>query len=183
MHVNNVHSTYFAIRAGLHCWKAIVHLLLEEEKFVLTEEQSCSILLTCLFHVVIMLLNMQQWWPNFVVTTLLSKVKNIVDNVVHAAWPAQLCPYHVGRFNFVHIMLANSRRWELMLCVRQPKEIIYISRFLVIINWNKLDITVQFALNDDAAFEDGGQITFITSTFFVHLFSSIRFTIESHFLT
>ena len=100
-----------------------------------------------------------------------------------SCWPAQLCPYHVGRFNFVHIMLANSRRWELMLCVRQPKEIIYISRFLVIINWNKLDITVQFALNDDAAFEDGGQITFITSTFFVHLFSSIRFTIESHFLT
>ena len=100
-----------------------------------------------------------------------------------SCWPAQLCPYHVGRHNFVHIMLANLRRWELMLYVRQAKEITCISRFLVIINWNKLNITLQFALNDYAVFEDGGQITFITSTFFVLLFSSIRFTIESHFLT
>ena len=103
--------------------------------------------------------------------------------IIHAAIMTELCPYHVDRLNFVHIMLANSWRWELMLYVRQAKEITYISRFLVIINWNILNITVQFALNDDAVFEDGGQITFITSTFFVLLFSSIKFTIESHFLT
>ena len=59
-----------------------------------------------------------------------------------SCWPAQLCPYHVGRHNFVHIMLANLRRWELMLYVRQAKEITCISRFLVIINWNKL-ITIR----------------------------------------
>ena len=91
---------------------------------------------------------MQQWWLNNVVTKLLSWLNNIVDNVVHAAWPAQLCPYHAGQLKVVHarqlifvhmhadvdqINLVHAC-WrvhfmlELILYVRQMKEITYISR-------------------------------------------------------
>ena len=111
--------------------------LFQQYCWAMMKQQGCSWLLetekicidgTTMFPVVNMPVNkiLQQCWLNNVVTTLLSCLKNIVDNVVHASQlnvvhtgPTQPCSCCMGQLNVVHAAWPAQCRscWSAQRCL------------------------------------------------------------------